>query len=172
MLVISTQNWSILTKGAMKNPAKSAVFYWLFLGQDSPQNFPWNWPILLRIFPWKSFEIWLFSAKIPWNQPIFLLILTFLPRNRPIFPWILSFFPRKSREIGQIFRELAPENPAKFCFFFAKYQKPCIVVTVQRLKNGKDQHWVSVLERCPSYRTACQEWFDCNHTKTLFPLVT
>ena len=96
-----------------KNPAKSAVFYWLFLGEVSPRNFPWNRPIFLRICPWKSFEIWLFSAKILRNRPIFLRILTFLPR--------------KSREIGQFFSEFAPENPAKFCFFFReKYQKPCI----------------------------------------------
>ena len=106
-----------------KNPAKSAVFYWLFLGEVSPQNFPWNRPIFLRIcpenpskfdfFPLKcrevgrfSCEFWLFPAKIR--------------RNRPIFPQILTFFPRKSREIGRFFREFAPENPAKFCVFFRK----------------------------------------------------
>ena len=27
-------------------------------------------------------------------------------------------FPRNSREIGHFFREFAPENPAKFDFFF------------------------------------------------------
>ena len=112
-----------------KNPAKSAVFYWLFLGEVSPRNFPWNRPIFLRICPWKSFEIWLFSAKIP--------------RNRTIFRRILTFLPRKSREIGRFFREFwlfSRENPAKsadfsanlplkiprnFAFFSAKYQKPC-----------------------------------------------
>ena len=67
-----------------QNPAKSAVFYWLFLGKVFPRNFPWNRPIFLRLCPWKSFEIWLFCAKIP--------------RNRPIFPRILTFFPRKSRK--------------------------------------------------------------------------
>ena len=114
-----------------KNPAKSAVFYWLFLGEVSPRNFPWNRPIFLRICPWKSFEIWLFSAKIPRNRPIFLRILTFLPR--------------KSREIGRLFREFwlfSRENPAKsadfstnlplkiprnFAFFSTKYQKPCLM---------------------------------------------
>ena len=91
-LVISTQNWSILAKFAKKNPAKSAVFYWLFLGEVSPRNFPWNRPIFLRICPWKSFENWLFPAKIPWNRPIF-------PR---ICPWksreILLFFFREISE--------------------------------------------------------------------------
>ena len=113
-----------------KKPAKSAVFYWLFLGEVSPRNFPWNRPIFLRICPWKSFENWLFSAKIPRNGPIFLRILTFLPRKSP--------------EIGRLFREFwlfSRENPAKsadfsanlplkiprnFAFFSAKYQKPCL----------------------------------------------
>ena len=96
-----------------------------------PQNFPWNRPIFLRICLWKSFEIWLFSAKIPRNWPIFLRILTFflqkyqkspdfsanfdflpakIPRNRPIFPricpWksleILLFFPRNIRSPDNI----------------------------------------------------------------------
>ena len=110
MLVISTQNWSILAKFAKKNPAKSAVFYWLFLGEVSTRNFPWNRPIFLRICTWKSFENWLFCAKIP--------------RNRPIVPRILTFPPQKSHEIGRFFRAFALENPAKFCFFSAKYLRP------------------------------------------------
>ena len=119
MLVILTQNWSILTKFAKKNPAKSAVFYWLFLGEVFPKNFPWNRPIFLRIcpenpskfdfFPLKSREIGRFFCEF-W--------LSFLPRNRPIFERILSFFPWKSREIGRFFRKFAPENPTKFCVFF------------------------------------------------------
>ena len=47
-----------------KNPAKSAVFYWLFLGEVSPRNFLWNRPIFPQICPWKSREILLF---FPWN---------------------------------------------------------------------------------------------------------
>ena len=79
-------------KFAQKNPAKSAVFYWLFLGEVFARNFRWNWPIFLRISPWKSFKIWLFSAKIPRNRPIF-------PR---ICPWksheiLFSFFLRNIR---------------------------------------------------------------------------
>ena len=73
-----------------------------------PRNFPWNQPIFLRICPWKSFENWLFSAKIP--------------RNRPIFLQILTFLPRKSREIGRLFREFwlfSRENPAKSADFSA-----------------------------------------------------
>ena len=95
-LDISTQNWSILAKFAKKNPAKSAVLYWLFRGEVSSWNFPWNRPIFLRICPRNSFEIGLFSTKIPQNRPIFLRILTFLPWNRLIFPRIC---PCKSREI-------------------------------------------------------------------------
>ena len=70
MLVISTQNWSILAKFAKKKPAKSAVFYWLFLGEVSPWNFPWNWPIFLRTCSWKSFQIWLkYQNKIKYQKP-------------------------------------------------------------------------------------------------------
>ena len=111
-LVLSTQNWSILAKFAKKNPAKLAVFYWLFLGKVSPRNFPWNRPIFLRSCPWKSFENWLFCAKIP--------------RNRPIHSANFDFFLLKSREIGQFFREFAPENPAKFCFFFREISEALI----------------------------------------------
>ena len=118
MLVISPQNWSILAKFAKKNPSKLAVFYWLFLGEVSPQNFPWNRPIFLRICPWKSFEIWLFSAKIPRNRTIFRPILTFLPRKSHEIGRFFREFWLFSREIGRFFREFAPENAAKFCFFF------------------------------------------------------
>ena len=79
-----------------------------FLLIVSWRNFPWNRPIFLRICPWKSFENWLFSAKIPQNGPIFLRILTFLPRKSP--------------EIGRLFREFwlfSHENPAKSADFSA-----------------------------------------------------
>ena len=103
----------------------SPFFYWLFLGEVSPWNFPWNRPIFLWICPWKSFEIWLFSAKMPQNQPIFLRILTFLPWNLPIFSPILTFSPRnrpifpriwpwKSREILLFFFPRNIRSPVSF----------------------------------------------------------
>ena len=131
------QNWSILAKFAKKNPGKSAVVYWLFLGELSPRNFPWNRAIFLRICPWKSFENWLFSAKIPRNRPSFLRILTFLPRNRPIVPRILTFFPAKSADFSW---NLPLKIPGNFAFFSAKYQKPCVLnrdVSPEDLKNTK-----------------------------------
>ena len=127
----------------MKNPAELAVFYWLFVGEVSPRNFPWNRPIFLRICPRKSFENWLISAKIP--------------RNGPIFRWILTFLPRKSPEIIRLFREFrlfSRENTTKsvdfsanlplkiqrnFAFFSAKYQKPWFMVILfskLRIKLG------------------------------------
>ena len=106
-----------------KNPVKSAVFYWLFLGEVSPRNFPWHRPIFLRICPWKSCEIWLFSGKIPRNRPIFLWILTFLPRNQPIFQRIFTFFPRNQ----PIFPWICPWKSREILLFSAKYQKPCFV---------------------------------------------
>ena len=69
---------------------------WVNFSEICQKKIQWNRPIFLRIWPWKSFEIWILSAKIPRNQPIFPRILTFFPRNRPIFPWIC---PWKSREI-------------------------------------------------------------------------
>ena len=91
-----------------KNPAKSAVFYWLFLGEVSPPKFPMKSADFSKNLPRKSFEIWLFSAKIPRNRPIFCEFCLFsrqIPRNRLIFPrvcpWksrkILLFFPRNIR---------------------------------------------------------------------------
>ena len=62
---------SILAKWEKKNPAKSPVFYWLFLGEVSSRNFPWNRPIFQRIltfFPRKSREIGRFFRKfVPEN---------------------------------------------------------------------------------------------------------
>ena len=140
MLVISTQNWSILAKFAKKNPAKSAVFYWLFRGEVSARNFPWNRTIFLRTCPWQSFKIWLYSAKTCeigrffcefWLSPANIL------RNRPIFPRILTFFLRKSRKIGQFFREFAPENPAKFFFFFRERSEALLIA----YKCKRKQDW-------------------------------
>ena len=125
-----------------KNPVKLAVFYWLFLGEVSSQNFPWNRPIFSKnlplkiwLFPLKSHKIsrffcefWLFSSENPTKLADFSTNFDFFPaktlQNRLISPRILTFFPWKSCEIGWFFREFAPENPAKFCFFSAKYQKP------------------------------------------------
>ena len=102
---------------------KRLFFTDCFLAKFPPRNFPWNRPIFLRICRWKSFENWLFSAKIPRNQPIFLQILTLLPRNRPIVPRILTFFPRKSADFSA---NLPLKIPRNFAFFPAKYQKPCL----------------------------------------------
>ena len=85
-----------------KFPVKSA---------DFPKNLP---PKILRklTFFRKNLAKWAdFSANFDFSPAK-------ISRNRPIVPRILTFFPRKCREIGRFFREFAPENPAKFCFFF------------------------------------------------------
>ena len=105
-----------------KNPAKSAVFYWLFLGEVSPKNFPWNRPIFLRIcpenpskfdfFPLKSREIgrffcefWLFSCEIGQFVNEF---------------WLFSHEnPTKSADFSA---NLPLKIPRNFGFFSAKYQ--------------------------------------------------
>ena len=37
-----------------------------------------------------------------------------------------SFPPKISHEIGRFFREFAPENPAKFCFFFREISEALV----------------------------------------------
>ena len=55
--------------------------YWLFLGEVSPQNFPWNRPIFLRILtflPRKSREIGRFFHEFAPENPA---QVCFFPRN-------------------------------------------------------------------------------------------
>ena len=91
----------------------------------SPAKIPRNWPIFLWICPWKSFEIWLFCAKMRRNRPIFLRILTFLPQNRPIFPRMLTFSRENPAKSAYFSANLPLKIPRNFAFFSAKYQKPC-----------------------------------------------
>ena len=91
---------------------KKSIEIGCFLLIVSWQSFPPKFPVKSADFsknlPWKSFEIWLFSAKILRNRPIFLRILTFLPR--------------KSHEIGRFLSEFwlfSRENPAKSADFSA-----------------------------------------------------
>ena len=91
--------------------------YWLFLGEVSPQNFPWNRPIFLRICPenpskfdfflLKSREIdrffckfWLFSRENPAKLADF---------------WAnFDFFPAKSADFSA---NLPKKIPRNFAFF-------------------------------------------------------
>ena len=104
-------------------------------------NFQWNRPIFLRICPWKSFENWLFSAKIPRNGPIFLRNLTFLPRKSPEIGrlyrefWLFSrencpkladcsanfdFFPAKIPRNRPIFQRICPWKSREILLFFPR----------------------------------------------------
>ena len=112
------QNWSILAKFPPKNQAKSAVFYWLFLGEVFPRNFPWNRPIFLTICPWKSrkigrffCEFWLFSRENPAKSADFSANFDFFSRDNPA----------KLADFSANFPLKIPRN---FVFFSAKYQKP------------------------------------------------
>ena len=96
-------------------PKNPAVFYWLFLGEVSPRNFPLNQPIFLRICPWNPSKFDFFPLK---SGEIGRFFCDF---------WL--FFPRKSREIGRFFREFAPENPAKFCFFFREISEALVMAS-------------------------------------------
>ena len=124
-----------------KNPVKSAVFYWLFLGEVSPWNFPWNRPVFLRICPWKSFKIWLFSAKIPRNRPIFCEFWLSSRENlakSADFSTNFDFFPAKIPRNQLIFPRICPWKSLEILLFFsAKYQKPCLrKVTKGKGKEG------------------------------------
>ena len=89
----------------------------------------------------KSSEISCFWLIVSWRSfppesPVKSADFSKNPEN----PSKFDFFPLKSREIGrffhefwlfsrenrQFFREFAPENAVKFCFFSAKYQKRCL----------------------------------------------
>ena len=97
---------------------------WLFVGEVSPWNFPWNRPIFLRICPRKSFENWLFSAKIPRNGLIFRRILTFLPRKSPEIGWLFRefwLFPVKMPRNQSIFPRICPWKSREILLFSAKY---------------------------------------------------
>ena len=117
MLVILTQNWSILTKFAKKIQRNRLFSTDCFLEKFSPKISREIGRFFSEFAP-KILQNLTFFQKTPQNWPIFLRILTFLPRNRPIFERILTFFLWKSREIGRFFRKFAPENPTKFCVFF------------------------------------------------------
>ena len=104
-----------------KKSSEIGCFLLIVSWRSFPQKFPVKSADFSKNLPRKSFEIWLFSAKIPRNRPIFLRILTFsrenpaksadfwvnfdffpakIPRNWPIFPRIC---PWKSREILPFF---------------------------------------------------------------------
>ena len=108
----------------------------------------------IRICPWKSCEIGLFSAKILRNRPIFLVSWLFSrenPAKSSIFLQILTFFPRKSREISRFFREFAPENPAKFRLFFHEISQALtwlIIFTVQCWYWILEEGWLNVVKSC------------------------
>ena len=95
------ENWVNFSKICQKKIHRNRLFYWLFLGEVSPWNFLWNRPIFLRIYPWESFEIWIFSAKIPRNWPIFPQICPWKSRE------ILIFF---FREISEALMSPSPET--------------------------------------------------------------
>ena len=112
---------------------------------------------------------WICPQKIQRNR-LFLLIVSrrsFPPRNfpwnRPIFPRILTFFLRKSSKIGRLFLEFAPENPAKFCFFSAKSQKPSSIYFIAGKCPSWAPFWIFWLHTCvnrhqmwdPSFLSCC-----------------
>ena len=113
-----------------KKSSQMGCFLLIVSWRSFPRNFPWNRPIFLRICPWKSFEIWFFSAKIPRNRPTFLRIFDFSPakisQNQPIFHEFWLFSHKNSVKLADFSANLPLKIPRNFAFFSAKYQKPSI----------------------------------------------
>ena len=85
-----------------------------------------------EISPKKSSEIGCFLRIVSWPSfpPKFPVKSADSSKNLPLkILRNLTFLPRKSREISRFFREFAPENPAKFCFFFRKISEALYRVT-------------------------------------------
>ena len=87
-----------------KKSSEIGCFLLIVSWRSFPPKFPVKSADFSKNLPRKSFEIWLFSTKIP--------------QNRPIFPRILTFFPRKSSEIGQFSANWPLKIPRNFAFFF------------------------------------------------------
>ena len=141
MLVISTQNWSILAKFA-KNIQRNRLFFTDFFLAKFPPKFPVKSADFSKNLPRKSFEIWLFPLRSREIGRFFCEFWLFsrenhakwadfwanfdffpakIPRNRPIFPRIC---PGKSREILLFFHEISEAltftktfNVTQFCLF-------------------------------------------------------
>ena len=102
-------------------------------------NFPWNRLIFLRICPRKSFENWLFSAKIPRNGPIFQRILTFLPRKSPKIGrdfrefWLFSC--KNAAKSVDFSTNLPLKIPRNFAFFPRNIRRPDIQYEKGKLLN-------------------------------------
>ena len=111
------QRWSYRRKICQKKFSETGCFLLIVSWQLSSRDFLRNCPIFLTICPWKSFKNWIF----------------FPLKSREIRRFFCEFW-LFSCEIGWLFREFwlfsrefPSENPAKFCFFSTKYQRPCLV---------------------------------------------
>ena len=83
-----------------------------FLLIVSWRSFPWNRSSFLRICPWKSFKIWILTAKI---HEIGRFFCEFGLSSREN--------PTKSTDVSA---NLPLKISRNFAFFSTKYQKPCL----------------------------------------------
>ena len=121
-MVISTQNWSILTKFAKKKIERNQLFFTdcFFIWRSFPPKLPVRSANFSKNLPLKILRNLTFFAKIPQNRLIFCEFWLSPCEIGRFFRKFCLFLPRKSREIGRFFREFAPGNPVKFCFFFPR----------------------------------------------------
>ena len=85
--------------------------------------FPPKFPVKLADFstnlPLKILRNLTFCRQTPAKSADFSANFDFSPVKSAYFLANFDLFSlQKSREISRFFREFAPENPAKFCFFF------------------------------------------------------
>ena len=78
--------------------------------------------LFLLIVSWRTFP-----PKFPAKSADFSANFDFSPVKSADCSANFDCFLAKIREIGRFFREFAPENPAKFCFFFREISEALII---------------------------------------------
>ena len=87
-----------------KKSSEIGCFLLIVSWRSFPAKFPVKSADFSKNLPLKILRKWTFSGENPAKSAD-------CSAN-------FDFFPAKTREIGRFFREFAPENPAKFCFYF------------------------------------------------------
>ena len=126
MLVISTQNWSILAKFAKKIQRNRLFFTDCFLANFPPEISREIGRFFLEFAP-KILRNLTFFRQNPTKSTDFPANFDFSPSKNPAKSadfWVnFDFFPVKSADFSA---NLPLKIPRNFAFFSAKYQKPWI----------------------------------------------
>ena len=129
MLVISTQNWSILAKFA-KNIQRNRLLLTVSW-RSFPQKFPVKSADFSKNSPQKSFEIWLFPLKSREIGQFFCKFWLFSRENHVKWAdfWAnFDFFPAKSADFST---NLPLKIPRNFAFFPRNIRSPDFYKNIQ-----------------------------------------